>query len=199
MQWLAQLCVRRPVFASVLMLLIVVLGVAGYIRLGARPVPERRPSLRGRDHASRRRRARGGRDRHHRQDRGRGQHHLRHRRAALDLERGRLGRRRSASTSTRTSTSPPKTCATKSTWSSRTLPKGIDPPVVSKLDLGAAPDHARRRSKRPADPRDQRDRRQARSPPDREHQRRRPGEPHRQARAADQRLARTRSSSRRSV
>jgi hypothetical protein len=30
MQWLARVCVKRPVFASVLMLVIVVLGVAGY-------------------------------------------------------------------------------------------------------------------------------------------------------------------------
>src|SRR4051812_36517810 len=39
MQWLAQICVRRPVFASVLMLLIFVLGVAGYIRLGVDQFP----------------------------------------------------------------------------------------------------------------------------------------------------------------
>jgi hydrophobe/amphiphile efflux-1 (HAE1) family protein len=34
MQWLAKLCVRRPVFAAVLMLVIVVVGLAGYFRLG---------------------------------------------------------------------------------------------------------------------------------------------------------------------
>jgi HAE1 family hydrophobic/amphiphilic exporter-1 len=39
MQWLAQICVRRPVFASVLMLLIVVLGVAGYGKLGLDQFP----------------------------------------------------------------------------------------------------------------------------------------------------------------
>ncbi len=39
MQWLAQICVRRPVFASVLMLLIVVVGIAGYIRLGVDQFP----------------------------------------------------------------------------------------------------------------------------------------------------------------
>ena len=43
-----------------------------------------------------RRRARGGRDRGHRQDRGGGQHHQRHRRAALDLDRGRVAGRSSA-------------------------------------------------------------------------------------------------------
>jgi hydrophobe/amphiphile efflux-1 (HAE1) family protein len=39
MQWLAQICVRRPVFATVLMLLIVVLGVAGYGSLGLDQFP----------------------------------------------------------------------------------------------------------------------------------------------------------------
>ena len=39
MQWLAQICVRRPVFASVLMLIIVVLGAAGYGKLGLDQFP----------------------------------------------------------------------------------------------------------------------------------------------------------------
>ena len=39
MQWLALVCVRRPVFAWVLMLVIVVLGVVGYTRLGVDQFP----------------------------------------------------------------------------------------------------------------------------------------------------------------
>jgi len=39
MQWLAQICVRRPVFAGVLMLVIVVLGAVGYTRLGLDQFP----------------------------------------------------------------------------------------------------------------------------------------------------------------
>jgi hydrophobic/amphiphilic exporter-1 (mainly G- bacteria), HAE1 family len=39
MQWLAQVCVRRPVFAGVLMLVIVVLGGVGYTRLGLDQFP----------------------------------------------------------------------------------------------------------------------------------------------------------------
>src|SRR6202000_373366 len=39
MQWLAQICVRRPVFATVLMLVIVVLGAAGYAKLGLDQFP----------------------------------------------------------------------------------------------------------------------------------------------------------------
>src|SRR5687767_5264924 len=34
MQWLAALCVRRPIFATVLILFITVLGIAGYGKLG---------------------------------------------------------------------------------------------------------------------------------------------------------------------
>ena len=34
MQWLAQVCVRRPIFATVLVLFIVVVGIAGYTKLG---------------------------------------------------------------------------------------------------------------------------------------------------------------------
>ncbi len=39
MQWLAQICVKRPVFASVLMLIVVVLGLVGYTRLGVDQFP----------------------------------------------------------------------------------------------------------------------------------------------------------------
>lgn len=39
MQWLAQICVRRPVFASVLILTIMVLGIVGYMRLGVDQFP----------------------------------------------------------------------------------------------------------------------------------------------------------------
>jgi hydrophobe/amphiphile efflux-1 (HAE1) family protein len=34
MQWLAEVCVRRPIFATVLILLIAVIGLAGYTKLG---------------------------------------------------------------------------------------------------------------------------------------------------------------------
>src|ERR1700733_5794287 len=39
MQWLASLCVRRPIFASVLILLIFVIGIAGYLQLGVDRFP----------------------------------------------------------------------------------------------------------------------------------------------------------------
>jgi HAE1 family hydrophobic/amphiphilic exporter-1 len=39
MQWLAALCVRRPIFASVLILLVCVFGIAGYLQLGVDRFP----------------------------------------------------------------------------------------------------------------------------------------------------------------
>jgi len=39
MQWLAALCVRRPIFASVLILMICVFGIAGYTQLGVDRFP----------------------------------------------------------------------------------------------------------------------------------------------------------------
>ncbi len=40
MQWLAQICVRRPVFATVLVLTLVVVGVFGYFKLGVDRFPK---------------------------------------------------------------------------------------------------------------------------------------------------------------
>ncbi|MDP9152454.1 MAG: efflux RND transporter permease subunit [Myxococcota bacterium] len=39
MQWLAALCVRRPIFASVLILVLCVVGIAGYVKLGVDQFP----------------------------------------------------------------------------------------------------------------------------------------------------------------
>jgi hydrophobe/amphiphile efflux-1 (HAE1) family protein len=39
MQWLAALCVRRPIFASVLILIVFVIGTAGYLQLGVDQFP----------------------------------------------------------------------------------------------------------------------------------------------------------------
>ncbi len=39
MQWLAALCVRRPIFASVLILIVCVFGIAGYLQLGVDRFP----------------------------------------------------------------------------------------------------------------------------------------------------------------
>src|SRR2546421_118111 len=40
MQWLADICVRRPVFATVIILALVVVGIAGYAKLGVDRFPK---------------------------------------------------------------------------------------------------------------------------------------------------------------
>src|SRR3954449_3192781 len=39
MQWLAEVCIKRPVFASVLILVIAVVGIFGYTKLGVDRFP----------------------------------------------------------------------------------------------------------------------------------------------------------------
>ena len=90
MQWLAELCVKRPVFAAVLSLVILVVGVVFYSSWASTSFPKIDFPVIVVTTRAAGRLARGHRDRGHRQDRGRGQHHQRHRRAALDLHRGRV-------------------------------------------------------------------------------------------------------------
>src|SRR6478735_7083972 len=40
MQWLASVCIRRPIFASVIILALVVVGVVGYRNLGVDKFPK---------------------------------------------------------------------------------------------------------------------------------------------------------------
>ena len=197
MQWLAALCVKRPVFATVLILVADrrrrVLLHAASASTASRRSTSRRSSITTRAAG---RRARADRDRDHRQDRGSGQHHQRHRRAALDLVRGRLAGHRSRSCSTRTSTSPRRRCATRSTASCRSCRETIEQPRVDKFDPDAAPVLSLALSAEQAGPRDHRVRRQGAAPPARERQRRRPGARPRRPPAPDQRLARRRSAAR---
>ena len=98
----------------------------------------------------------------------------------------------SPSTSRRTATWPPRTCATGSTGSCRCCREGIDPPIVEKLDPDAAPVLLVALQRQQADPRGHRDRRQAAAAADRERRRRRPGDRARRPQAPDQRLAQLR-------
>ena len=74
---ISDFCIKRPVFAAVLSLLIVVLGIASLLRLPVRELPDVDCRGRRRDHRLHRRRARDRRYRHHRGDRGRGRRHRR--------------------------------------------------------------------------------------------------------------------------
>ena len=90
MQWLAEICVKRPVFAWVLVLSLSVVGLFAFGQLGVDRFPNVDiPTISVTTPAAGRG-ARADRDRGHRQDRGVGQHHQRHRHAHLDLVRGHL-------------------------------------------------------------------------------------------------------------
>ena len=59
MKRLAEICIQRPVFATVLILALVVVGLVSYFTLGRRPVPERRlPHRHGHHHLAGRARRR---------------------------------------------------------------------------------------------------------------------------------------------
>ena len=88
MQALAALCVRRPVFASVLILSLVVVGAVRVHAARRRPAAERRHPHDHGDDTPAGRGTGADRKRDHRQDRGSGQHDQRHRPAQLEL-RGR--------------------------------------------------------------------------------------------------------------
>ena len=140
MQWLASICVRRPVFATVLILFI---ARRRHRRLQAARTSIVSPtSILPVVHVITtlsRRRAGGDCHRALRQDRRGGQHHQRHRRAALRLHRGglaghrqlpaRQGRQRRGARGARARVDDPD----------RPAPGHRRRPVVSKLDPDAAP------------------------------------------------------------
>ena len=139
MQWLASICVRRPVFATVLILVIVVVGIVGYSKLERRPLPQRRladrPVITALPGAAPEEIETELTDKIE---------------EAVNTISG-IDELRSISTegvsqvivtlprSTRTSTSPRRRCATTCRRVLPDLPEGTKTPVVSKLDPDAAP------------------------------------------------------------
>ena len=89
MQWLAAISVKRPVFASVLIIALTVIGAFSFARLGLDRFPKVDFPTSSSPPAAGRRAGRS-RDRDHRQDRGGRQHHQRHRRARSIVFRGHL-------------------------------------------------------------------------------------------------------------
>ncbi len=134
MQKLAEICIRRPVFATMIILALVVVGAATYVPPRRRSLPVGRPAHR---HRPRRAcpapRPRRWRPRSRRRSRRR-QHRRGHRGAALHLRPGQRHRHRHLQPRAATSTSRPRTCATASPSPSRNLPRDIRPPVISKFD-----------------------------------------------------------------
>ncbi len=138
MQALANVSVKRPVFATVLVLGIAVLGIAGYSQLGVDRFPKVDIPMVVGGHAPARRRARGGRDRDHRQDRG-----------ALNTISG-IDELRSISSEgvsqvfitfelEKNIDVAAQEVRDKVNVVLPDLPRDIDPPIVSKLDPDATP------------------------------------------------------------
>ena len=85
MQKLAEVCIRRPVFATMIVLALVVVGSRQLLPARRRPLPVRRSAHGERAHRAARRLRRGDGDPGHAEARGGGQHHPGHHGAALDL------------------------------------------------------------------------------------------------------------------
>ena len=184
MHKLAELCVRRPVFATMLVLSLVVVGVYSFSGLGVDLLPNIDVPTVAVSVANPGRLAGADRDRDHQEDRGRGQHHQRHRRAALDVDRGPRRRSSSRSCSRKTATSRRRKCATRSTWSSATCPR----PPWRRSSRSSIPTRCRSCRLRSAGT--GRCATSPRSPTSdqaaaRDHQRRRPGADRRRRRAGD--------------
>ena len=149
MQWLASICVKRPVFATVMILTIAVVGIARLQQAQRRSLPQRRLPDRAVMTTLPGRRARADRDRGDGQDRGGGQHHQRHRGAALDLHRGRVAGHRHLQARQGRQRRRPGGARPGST-ALPNLPEGTKSPVITKLDPDAAPVlFVAMRSKRP--------------------------------------------------
>ncbi len=163
MHSLAEICIRRPVFASMLVLALVVVGAAAYLGLGVDRFPSvDLPTVLG-PHVAARRLARGGRGRRSAERIEEAVNTVEGiSRAALDLRPGHRPSSSPPSTSTATSTPPRRTCATASPRCSpaaaRRAPAGHRQ-VRQRLDAG--PDD--RAVGQPLGPRADRARRQGRA------------------------------------
>ena len=190
MQWLAAISVKRPVFASVLILALTVVGAFAFTRLGLDRFPKvdfPTVVVTTRCRAPRPKRSR---------PRSPTRSRKRSTRSAASTScarpRRKASRRSSSrSCSRRTPTSRRRKCAIASTASLPLLPEdhraADGREVRSRLRAGADA----RGLGRQADPRHHRVRRQDAAPPARERQRRRPGRRRRRPAAPDQHLARS--------
>ena len=178
MQWLAELCVKRPVFATVLSLVILVVGGVFYTQLGVDQFPKIDfpvvvviTTLPGRSPEDIE-------TRHHRQDRGGGQHHQRHRRAALaTVVRGRLAGRHPVRPREERRRRRAGGAAEGQHGAARAAPRASTRRIVHEVRprRRAGPLHRAARAEDATSRDDHRHRRPRRAPPARVGQRRRPG------------------------
>ena len=139
MQWLASICVRRPVFATVLILIVVVVGIVGYSKLGVDRFPKVDfPVVVDRHHACRAPRPRRSRPRSPTRSKRRSTP------SAASTSCARSRPRASRRSSSRFALEKNVDVAAQEVRDHVStvlpdLPRGIEPPVVSKLDPDAAP------------------------------------------------------------
>ena len=130
MQWLANVSVRRPVFATVLVLGICVLGLAGYSQLGVDRFPKIDAPF-----VTVNTRLPGAAPEEVETEVTDKLEEAVNTISGIDelrsiSQRGRLAWSSSASSWTRTSTSPPRRCATRSTWPCRACPRDVEQPAI---------------------------------------------------------------------
>ena len=193
MQKLAEICIRRPVFATMLIMALVVLGLDVVPQTRRRPVPEDRfPGRHHHHHAARRRAGRSGNAGHRSASKkpstrsaastscapisAEGVSHGHHR---VRARQGPRSRRRRKS-------------ATRCPASFRSCPRDVDPPVVEKLATDASPIFNVVVSSPPRPARDHQDRRRPHQEEHRVAEGRRPGPLRRRPAAPDPGLARRR-------
>jgi HAE1 family hydrophobic/amphiphilic exporter-1 len=138
MQKLAEICVRRPVFATVIILALVVIGAFSYGKLGVDRFPNVEfpfvivttvlPGAAPEEIETE----------HHGQDRGIGQHHQRHRRADVVLVRERLGGHDQLRPREDRDVAAQEVRDKVNTVLGD-LPKDAEPPIVQSFDPGAIP------------------------------------------------------------
>ena len=191
MQWLANISVKRPIFATVLMLVLCVHRRGRLHAARRRPVPQGRlPGGRGRDRSLPGAAPRRSRPTSPTRSRRRSTPSAAS--TSCARSRARACRRSSCSSSSRrTSTSPRKRCATRSAPCCPTCRATSTGRWSTRSTRTRRRCSTSRSTPATTDPRDHRARRQGRAAPARERRRRRPGQHPRRPEAPDQRLARS--------
>ena len=136
---LADVSVKRPVFAIMMTAALIVLGAFSYRELGLDLMPKTDvPVVIGQAQPARRER-RGDRDADHQAHRRGRQHDQRHRRAARHLRPGQLARQDHLHARARHRDRRRRTSATRSRTIVSQFPRDTRPPVIQKIDPDAAP------------------------------------------------------------
>ena len=139
--WISDISIRRPVFATMVIMSFMVLGIVSMTRLGIDLFPDVSFPFVNISGRLSRRVARGGRDARHQADRGCRRRHQRRQagRVALDRRRSRASASSCASKWTRRT--PPPKCARRWPRSATACREEIEDPTIVRFDVAGAADH----------------------------------------------------------